>query len=638
VGQIAAATGLGGIGKTQLTVAFVHRYGHRFPGGVFWLDCGDPELIADFVAACGGLQGMNLPGFEALSRPEQIARVRAEWGKPIPRLLVLDNVEEVEVLRQWRPPGGGCRLLITSRRGDWPTWMGVQPLAVGTLPRPESLELLCRPQLKPNQSAESCSLYHDPAADELCELLDDLPLALHLAGCYLAHYGHEVSAAEYLEELRAAPLEHGSLRRAAGDVPSPTGHEQNVEATFRVSYRRLKPADPTDALARRLFVLAGHCAPGVPIPRDLLRRAWPEETAEDKHLFADALRRLADLGLFQPAGDGDYQVHRLLAGFARDVGATVDAGAQAAVEEALLAELSKRLDQAGYLGQLLTLHLHLRAVTDAALERKDKQAANLCVWLGYYLGQIGDYARARPYYERALAIFEKVLGGEHPDTARSLNNMGALLQAMGDLAGARPYYERALDIREKVLGGEHLHTANSLNNLGFLLQDMGDLAGARPYLERALDIREKVLGGEHPHTANSLNNLGGLLDEMGDLAGARPYYERALDIREKVLGGEHPHTALSLNNLGTLLRAMGDLAGARPYYERALAIREKVLGGEHPDTANSLNNLGGLLQDMGDLAGARAHYERALQILRQSLGEDHPYTVTVRGNLESLDG
>nr|NIP84074.1 hypothetical protein [Planctomycetales bacterium] len=127
VGQIAAATGLGGIGKTQLTVAFVHRYGHRFPGGVFWLDCGDPELIPDFVAACGGLQGMNLPGFEALSRPEQIARVRAEWRKPIPRLLVLDNVEEVEVLRQWRPPSGGCRLLITSRRGDWPTWMGVQP-------------------------------------------------------------------------------------------------------------------------------------------------------------------------------------------------------------------------------------------------------------------------------------------------------------------------------------------------------------------------------------------------------------------------------------------------------------------------------------------------------------------------------
>jgi tetratricopeptide (TPR) repeat protein len=588
VGQIAAATGLGGIGKTQLAVAFVHRYGYRFPGGVFWLDCGDPELIADFVAACGGLQGMNLPGFEALSRPEQIARVRAEWRKPIPRLLVLDNVEEVEVLRQWRPPSGGCRLLITSRRGDWPTWMGVQPLAVGTLPRPESLELLCRPQLKPapstglraGQQAETCPLYHDPAANELCDLLDDLPLALHLAGCYLAHYGHEVSAAEYLEDLRGQLLKHPSLRRAAGDVPSPTGHEQNVEATFRVSYRRLDPADPTDALARRLFLLAGHCAPGAPIPRDLLRRAWPKETAEDKHLFTDALRRLADLGLFQPAGDGDYQVHRLLAGFARGVGAEEEAEAAGTLAQAV-AEMAYEANRSGLPARMMPLLPHLRQAA-ATAESDSELAAALYTNIGYHLHTVADYTGARPYYERALAIHEKVLGGEHPDTATSLNNLGYLLRAMGDLAGARPYYERALAIREKVLGTEHPDTALSLNNLGALLQAMGDLAGARPYYERALAIREKVLGGEHPHTALSLNNLGVLLQDMGDLAGARPYYERALAIHEKVLGGEHPNTAFSLNNLGTLLYRMGDLAGARPYLERALAIHEKVLGGGTP--------------------------------------------------------
>ncbi len=78
---------------------------------------------------------------------------------------------------------------------------------------------------------------------------------------------------------------------------------------------------------------------------------------------------------------------------------------------------------------------------------------------------------ARPYfYARALAIREKVLGAEHPDTATSLNNMGALLQAMGELAEARPYYARALAIREKVLGAEHPATATSLNNMGALLQ------------------------------------------------------------------------------------------------------------------------------------------------------------------------
>jgi tetratricopeptide (TPR) repeat protein len=81
---------------------------------------------------------------------------------------------------------------------------------------------------------------------------------------------------------------------------------------------------------------------------------------------------------------------------------------------------------------------------------------------------------------------------------------------MGDLAGARPYFERALAIHEKVLGGEHPHTALSLNNLGYLLQAMGDLVGARPYYERALAIREKVLGGEHPDTVTVRGNLESL--------------------------------------------------------------------------------------------------------------------------------
>jgi Tfp pilus assembly protein PilF len=88
------------------------------------------------------------------------------------------------------------------------------------------------------------------------------------------------------------------------------------------------------------------------------------------------------------------------------------------------------------------LEVHLRAVTDAAQCREDTQAAELCNELGFYLHTVGQYVGARPYYERALAIRERVLGPEHPDTATSLNNLGFLLRAQGDLAGARPYYKR----------------------------------------------------------------------------------------------------------------------------------------------------------------------------------------------------
>jgi tetratricopeptide (TPR) repeat protein len=256
--------------------------------------------------------------------------------------------------------------------------------------------------------------------------------------------------------------------------------------------------------------------------------------------------------------------------------------------------------------------------------------------LGYLLQAQGDLAEARPYYERALAICEKALGPDHPDTASSLNNLGYLLDSQGDLAGARRYYERALSIREKALGPDHPNTATSLNNLGALLDSQGDFAGARPYYEGALAIWEKALGSDHPDTATSLNNLGYLLQAQGDLAGARPYYERALAIREKACGPDHPDTANSFNNLGGLLQAQGDLAGARLYSERALAIRENALGPDHPDTANSLNNLGYLLQAQGDLAVAQPYYERALAVLEKALGPDHPDTALSLNNIGHL--
>jgi tetratricopeptide (TPR) repeat protein len=77
-------------------------------------------------------------------------------------------------------------------------------------------------------------------------------------------------------------------------------------------------------------------------------------------------------------------------------------------------------------------------------------------------------ASAKPLYERALAISEKALGAEHPDTGTSLNNLAGLLRAQGDYAGAKPLYERALAIREKALGAEHRSTKIIRGNLAGL--------------------------------------------------------------------------------------------------------------------------------------------------------------------------
>ncbi|MCI0575836.1 MAG: tetratricopeptide repeat protein [Chloroflexi bacterium] len=594
---------------------------------MFWLSFANADSVPAEVADCG--RAMGLPGLEHLELPDQVARVRQVWQEPIPRLLVFDNCEDEQLLAAWRPATGGCRVLATSRRGRWDPGLGVASLALNVLERPESMVLLRR--FTPGLSEEE--------AGAIAAELGDFPLALSLAGSFLARYGRVVSPAEYLAQLRnGALLAHPSLQGRGGRL-SHTGHERHVARTFALSYERLDPEDKTDRLARALLARAAHFAAGEPIPQDLLLAALERdgEGGEPQAMLlqaTDALIRLVELGLVEGEEGGAVRLHRLLAEFVR--GAVADEGAQTAVERAILAALSERIDLAGYLRGMSPLEPHLRAATEAAGGREDEQAAYLCAWLGYYLRGIGLYPAARPYLERALAIREKALGPEHPRTATTLNNLGSLLREQGKYAEARPYLERALAIREKVWGPEHPETSSSLNNLGLLWQAQGDYAGARPYLERALAIREKALGPDHPHTATVLSNLGSLLQAQGEYAAARPYFERALAINEKTLGPEHRRTAQSLSHLGKLLASSGERAGARPYLERALAILERVLGPEHPHTATALNNLGNWLREQGKYAEARPYLERALAIYEKVLGPEHPQTEVMRENLAAL--
>lgn len=124
-GQIAAAIGLGGSGKTNLASEFVHRYGQYFAGVVLWLSFVDAAGVPAEVVACDEPAAMNLSGFEALKFDDQAARIVREWQQPLPGLLIFDNCEDEALLGGWRPTSGGCHMLITSRRLRWDTALRV---------------------------------------------------------------------------------------------------------------------------------------------------------------------------------------------------------------------------------------------------------------------------------------------------------------------------------------------------------------------------------------------------------------------------------------------------------------------------------------------------------------------------------
>ena len=262
----------------------------------------------------------------------------------------------------------------------------------------------------------------------------------------------------------------------------------------------------------------------------------------------------------------------------------------------VLIPLAYDLYDAGRFAEVLTVIDHLRSVVTSGEDSSDKAAVlNL---QANALATLGEFDRAALSFQRALAIYENVLGPDHPNTAASLNNLAMLYYTQGLYAQAEPLYQRALAIAEQVLGPDHPNTATSLNNLAMLYYTQRLYAQAEPLYQRALAISKQVLGPDHPETATSLNNLAMLYYTQGLYAQAEPLYQRALAICEKVLGPDHPDTANSLNNLAGLYHTQGLYAQAEPLYQRALAIWEKALGPEHPHVATVLENYAALLRTM----------------------------------------
>ena len=627
---ITALHGLRGVGKTTLAAAYAER--HRGDYRVTWWIRAQAEttLRADLVALGIRLSWVGPDDKEEPALAAVMERLRHE-GEGI--LLIFDNAIDANSLKPYLPRGGAAKVLVTSNAH---AWRGVAaPVDIRLWPREIGAEYLIA---RTGRDAERS------AAETLSEALGGLPLAHEQAAAYcerldihLAEYGRRFAAApaRMLDDARYAPAEyHDGL---------------TVAKTFALAIDEAAKLNPA---AESLIAHAALLAPD-PIPLFLFSEAREKFGEPLATVLADdgldeAVAALRVFALVDREVIADerhaaittdaIRLHRLV----REVASARRQGGDE-VRRTLIEVLGAIYPDDGYNNPAswpkcaaLTPHLLALCDTEMAIAAASQECASLLDRTANYFFGRAIYTPARPLYERALAINEKVLGPEHPNTALSLNNLARMLQAQGDLAGARPLFERALAINEKVLGPEHPDTAMNLSNLALLLQAQGDLARARPLYERALAIYEKVLGPEHPHTATTLSNLAGLLNDQGDLAGARPLFERALAINEKVLGPEHRDTATSLNNLAYLLQTQGDLAGARPLYERALAIREKVLGPEHPDMARSLNNLAYLLQTQGDLAGARPLYERALAIREKVLGPEHPDMARSLNNLAYL--
>jgi tetratricopeptide (TPR) repeat protein len=620
VSQTGAIHGLGGVGKTELALEFAHRYQADYDL-VWWISAEQPTSVTADLAALAEELGIQ----RAADQAEMVNLLFNELRGQERWLLVYDNAERPGALEGLLPPGGGGRVLVTSRYGAWGR-LG-DSLRLDVLARDEAVALLGRRTGATDQAVLGA----------LASELGDLPLALEEAAAYLEETHTDLG--EYLELVRERARELFSLDKSADDADE-YGDQRRVATVWSLSLQRVHQEAPA---AETLLDLCAFLAPG-DIPRELPREhaeVLPDQLAEGVGDVVAYNRLLGAVGRYSLATvtPTSLGVHRLVQAVLQ---ARLGPDGERAWATAAIGLLYESFPNESWevatwqrCGRLLP-HVLAACGHGQRLGVAGAPAGWLLDRASMYPRERGLYRQARPVAERALAVTEAALGPEDVAVGSCWDELGSVLRELGDLAAARVQSQRALAIGETALGLNHPNVATWSGNLGHVLRELGDLAGARAQLERALVISGTALGPDHPNVGIDRGNLAKVLQALGDLAGAKAQVERALEIHEAALGPDHPHVVVGRSILGSVLQDLGDLAGAKEQYEQAVAIGEATLGPDHPEVAVWRSNLGVVLQALGDLAGAQAQLERALAIGEAALGPDHPDVVTIRDNLSGV--
>jgi serine/threonine protein kinase/tetratricopeptide (TPR) repeat protein len=226
----------------------------------------------------------------------------------------------------------------------------------------------------------------------------------------------------------------------------------------------------------------------------------------------------------------------------------------------------------------------------------------------------------------ALALRQRVLGEEHPDTLGALNQLAGVLCARGQFAEGERLARRVLQAQRR-LGHDDVQKMWTMSNLAWALSRQGKATEADSLAEEALSIARRQLGDTDAQTLHLRYARAGTLQALGRLDKAVKEYRAVLVAQRRLLGKEHPACLQTMRELSSALLARGDIGEAEEVNREVLAMSRAVHGDDHPRTIEVMKQRAWLLRSTGRPADAAVIQREVLSWHQRHLGEDHDNTI-----------
>ena len=617
-------SGMRGCGKSQLASDLAQWCEKQEWSLVAWINAASRESVqSDLVELA---QRLPIDRSDKPTQDQLINRCLDYFksANATDRLIIFDNVEDINHLTGLVPRGDGLRVVATTTNEYGWKNQSWKPIKIGVFSREDSIKCLLR--ITDSEDRE--------AADAVAQKLGDLPLAIAQAGATACAEGFTLN--EYL-----TCLDDYSSRSGHGDneIIRPIDGDSYTDGAFDALFMAANVAlnklgDSLYEVGRRqLGGLALLAQSGVPT-------RWIAPLPDDNRR---ALTRLVNMSVVQQSVDKNVtMLHRLQAqvlraNWGKEKTATCEEAFDAAVEilgrtkyEQLPSEAThaRRRETSDLIAQLSAI-----AVQDYSRSLFESEQIRLYLYRAFKYGHDLGIEYKTVELSEAVGVIEDVLGADHPYTLTTRNNLAGAYKSAGRLAEAIELFKQVLAERERVLEADHPDTLTVRNNLASAYESVGRFGEAIDAWEELLLDCQRVLGADHPVTLTVRNNLAVAYRSVGRFGVAIELFEQVLADRVRVLGPDHPDTLTTRHNLASAYGDVGRFGEAIELFEQVLAERERVLGPDHPDTLTVRNNLAGAYYSVGRFGEAVELFEQVLAEYERVLGADHPDTLTTRNNL-----